>query len=289
MRIVCLVIALGSAAAPAYAHHEALFGPQSAAVFSPTLFVSGQVFDKRTGKESVTRRETTVVSSAGVSPVKGRPLSFAIVLPVTFAGGTPDPSEPNAKSRGFEDLVLTTRYRVNTPGLTSALGLDQSYVMGVGGVELPTGTFDHPFGEGAYGQIAAGLLSVEKRPLAAITYAYYHRRGEYHGERDSGNTFAGGGVAYTPIDDEEAGKLLSLQFGISYERTFAAEEQGMPLADSGASGVFAHPGVVFAVGPGVHIFTLVSLPLTQTWKAETDRQRFRLGSGVIWVLKHSGV
>jgi len=52
--------------------------------------------------------------------------------------------------------------------------------------------------------------------------------------------------------------LFSLQLGVSYERTFASEEIGLVIADGGGSGVFIHPG------------------------------SFRLGTGIIWILKHSG-
>jgi len=162
------------------------------------------------------------------------------------------------------------------------------YVMGVGGLEMPTGNIDHPFAKGAFGEIAAGLFSVEKRPIAVIAYIYYHHKGVYDGLRDSGNMFAGGGIAYTPIDDEARGKLFSLQLGVSEERTFASEVNGLPLADSGASGVFMHPGIVFSVRQTVQFFGLVSLPLTQQYNSIVDRQRFRLGTGVIWILKHSG-
>jgi hypothetical protein len=160
--------------------------------------------------------------------------------------------------------------------------------MGVGGLEMPTGTIDHPFGRGAFGEIAAGLFSLEKRPLAVITYVYYHHRGEYNGLRDSGNMFAGAGVAYTPIDNESTGKLFSLQLGSSYERTFASEINGVPLSDSGASGVFLHPGIVFSTNPTVQFFALVSLPVTQQYNSVVDRQRFRLGTGIVWILKNSG-
>jgi hypothetical protein len=284
---VVLAAALFSAR-PASAHHEAMFGPQSSSVLSPGIFLSAQVFDKEEGKDNQKRRETTTVYSVGFKPLKKQPLSIAFVLPVTFAGGAPDPSEPGAASRGFEDTVLTARYRVDAGAVASVLGLDQSYVMGVGGIEMPTGTFDHPFGKGAFGEIAAGLFSVEKRPLAAIAYVYYHHRGVYNGTRDSGNTFAGGGLAYTPVDDESNGKLFSLQIGMSYERTFPSEENGVPLADSGASGVFIHPGVVFSMTPSVQFFGLVSLPLTQQFNSIVDHQRFRLGTGIIWILRHSG-
>jgi len=274
--------------APAYAHHEAMFGPQSSAVLSPGIFLSALVFDKETGKADKERRETTTVYSVGFKPLKKQPLSMAFVLPVTYAGGAADPNAPGAGTRGFEDMLVSARYRIDTPGVAHALGLEQSYVMGVGGVELPTGTFDHQFGKGALGEIAAGLFSLEKKPFATIAYVYYHHRGVYEGLRDSGNTFAGGGFAYTPIDDEEKGKLFSLQLGLSYERMFQSQENGVTVADSGASGVFIHPGVVFDITQNVQAFGLVSLPLTQTYNSIVDRQRFRVGTGIIWILKHSG-
>ena len=283
--IVC-VLALATAS-PAFAHHEAMFGPQSSAVLSPGVFLSAIVFDKETGKDADQRRETTTVYSVGFKPVKKAPLSMAFVLPITFAGGAPDPNQPGATTRGFEDMLVSARYRVEAPAVARKLGVQESYVMGVGGVELPTGTFDHQFGQGAFGEIAAGLFSVEKRPVAMIGYVYYHHRGVYNGARDSGNTFAGGGVAYTPIDDEDHGKLLSFQLGMSYERTFQSEENGAAVADSGSSGVFIHPGIVFDLTPTLQMFGLVSLPLAQQYNSLVDRQRFRVGTGIIWILKRT--
>jgi hypothetical protein len=32
----------------------------------------------------------------------------------------------------------------------------------------------------------------------------------------------------------------------------------------------------------------VSLPLTQQFNSIVDHQRFRLGTGIIWILRHSG-
>jgi hypothetical protein len=286
---VCVILAAATFnARSAYAHHEAMFGPQSSAVLSPGIFLSALVFDKETGEGDQKRRETTTVYSVGFKPLKKQPLSMAFILPVTFAAGAPDPGAPGAASRGFEDSVISARYRVDAQPVATSLHLDQSYVMGVGGVEFPTGTFDHPFGQGAFGGIAAGLFSVEKKPLAAIAYVYYHHRGVYNGTRDSGNTFAGGGIAYTPIDDEEHGKLFSLQLGVSHEVTFQSEENGVPVADSGSSGVFIHPGVVFEFTPSVQFFGLISLPLSQQFNSITDRQRFRVGTGIIWIFKHSG-
>jgi hypothetical protein len=287
-RIATFLTLVGFSATPAHAHHEAMFGPQSSAVLSPSLFFSGQVFDKAEGRGDQKRRETTVVYSLGFTPTKKAPLSIAFVLPATFAGGVPDPSSPGSATRGFEDSLLTARYRMDAKGVASALGIDESYVTGVGGIEMPTGNIDHPFLNGAFGEIAAGLFSVEKRPMAAIAYVYYHHRGVHEGLRDSGNMFAGTGVAYTPIDDDASGKLFSMQLGLSYERTFKSEFLGVPVPDSGASGVFVHPGLVFSTNPTLQYFALVSLPITQQYNSIVDHQRFRLGAGVIVILGSSG-
>jgi hypothetical protein len=47
----------------------------------------------------------------------------------------------------------------------------------------------------------------------------------------------------TPIDNDATGKLFSMQLGLSYEQTFASEQDGVPLATSGVSGIFMHPGL----------------------------------------------
>jgi hypothetical protein len=266
--------------APAYAHHEAIFGPQSSSVLSSETFLSVQVFDRENGLDKDTQRQTTTVFSAGFRPVKTKPLSLAIVVPITFASTTGAPA-----THHFEDSLISARYRVGADRLASSLGLDEGYVMGVGGLELPTGTTDHPFGHGGVGEIAAGLLSVEKHPIAVIGYVYYHHAGEYRGIRPSGNIFAGGGLAWTPIDDDAAGHLFSLQLGMSEERTFASEQSGVLLTDN-TSGVFLHPGIVFQTTPRFQFFGLVSLPVAQTWNSVINRQRFRLGAGTIITLGH---
>ena len=156
--------------------------------------------------------------------------------------------------------------------------------MGVGGVELPTGTMDHPFGHGTPGSVAAFMFSVEKRPVAAIAYTYIHRTGSYEGNRSSNNLFAGGGLAFTPIDDEEHGKLLSFQLGASYEETSREEESGVPVVLSGGRGTFVHPALVFDIGTHVQILNVVSVPVSQDWRNANDRQRFRLGIGAIFRL-----
>ena len=278
MRSLLVALIAVSVAASAEAHHEAIFGPQSSAVLSPDRFFSAQIFTREVGQGEDTTRETTAVFSGGLQPFR-RPLSIAFVVPVSFVGSSP----AAASRRGFEDAVVSARYKADVAPLADAFGLDESYVMGVGGVELPTGTLDHEFGRGGVGGVAAGLVNIERRPFSAIGYAYYHYAGAHRGSRQSGNVFVGGGAGWTPIDNLQTGRLLSMQLGLSHERTFAEEENGLPLPDSGGSGLFLHQGVVLGAGHHLQLFALVSLPLTQEWRAPDDRQRFRLGAGTIFI------
>ena len=263
---------------PAYAHHEAIFGPQSSAVLSAGRFASAQVFTRDTGRDGDRRRQTTTVFSAGFQPFK-RPLSVALVVPVSFIGTT-----PSAGARtGVEDALISARYRVESERFTQALRLDESYFMGVGGLEVPTGTVDHQFGRGAAGAIAAGLMSLERRPFSVIGYGYYHHTGDYKGTRESGNVFVGTGGAWTPFDNLQTGRLVSLQVGLSHERTFAQRQNGAALPNSGGSGLFVHEGLVLGLNEHVQLFALLSLPVSQQWRAPEDRQRFRLGAGTILI------
>ena len=268
-------------AAPAYAHHEAIFGPQSSAVLSAGRFASAQVFTRETGPDADRRRQTTMVLSVGMQPFK-RPLSIALVMPVSFIGG----SGGAAGRAGIEDALISARYRVVSGRLSKALGLDESSFMAVGGLEVPTGTIDHQFGQGAVGAIAAGLMSVERRPLSLIGYGYYHHTGDYKGARESRNVFVGAGAAWTPIDNLQTGRLVSIQAGVSHERTFAQEQNGSPLPNSGGSGLFVHEGLVLAMNEHLQLFALLSLPVTQQWRAPEDRQRFRFGAGTIVIFGH---
>src|SRR5882672_6513842 len=236
--VFCLLVAACVTAAPAYAHHEALFGPQSSAALTWPEFLSVQVFDTQRGKGDEKTHSTTTVFSGGVKPSR-MPVSLSFVVPFsveTEVGG--------ATRRGVEDSLFSAKYQRDTPRLSEALHLEQSFFMAVGGVELPTGNMEHPFAHGRPGKIAAALISLEKKPLAMIAYTYVHNAVDYKGDRANGNVFVGGGLAFTPIDDEEHGKLFSLQLGASYERTTREHEAGIPVELSGGDGFFLHPTVV---------------------------------------------
>ena len=122
---------------PAYAHHEAIFGPQSSAVLSAGRFASAQVFTRDTGTTEERMRQTTTVFSAGMQPFK-RPVSVAVVVPLSFV----DNASGGGTRSGFEDALVSVRYRAESEPFTEALGMEETYFMGVGGIELPTGTLE---------------------------------------------------------------------------------------------------------------------------------------------------
>jgi hypothetical protein len=263
--------------------------------FSRDVYLVADVRSRGWKGELPASRDDSIYS-LGVKPFQTNPLSFAVV-----AANTREAYRYQGSSTRFEDPLISARYRVDAPGLAKALGVQESYVMGVGGLEVPLGNKDHAAGHRPFGEIAAGLFSIEKRPLAGIAYAYYHHPGEYNNgmlaqvdganvpvTRQNGNFFTGTGIAYTPIDDDAAGHLFSMQLGLSYEKTLAMQEFGKQVANTAASAVMMHPGLVFQTNPRFQFFALVSLPLTQQAESLDYNQRFRLDFGTIIMLGHSG-
>jgi hypothetical protein len=270
-------------AVPAEAHHEAIFGPQSAAVLSPGSYVTAQVFSRRSGLPSERVQETTTVLSAGFSPAADGRLSFSLVVPFSFVTqqGT------SGVTRGWEDLIVGARYRVDLGGLRQRIGARESYVLGIGGVEVPSGTMDHGFMEGSAGAIAAGLMSVEVGQFSVVGYAYFHREGEVEGLRAGGSRFFGGSGAWTPIDNMETGRVLSFQLGVSHETGTRDRLDGLALEGTGGSALLVHPTVTVGINKQVLLFGLVSIPTTQRWRSPEDEQRFRVGVGTILTLGRS--
>jgi hypothetical protein len=92
---VCLFAVL--AAGPAFAHHEAIFGPQSSLVLSSPAFVSLQTFSRTT----LYGTETTGLVSAGVTPFNF-PLSFTAIVPA------PTPRRPASSPARTSSLAPAT-------------------------------------------------------------------------------------------------------------------------------------------------------------------------------------
>lgn len=268
--IVCVLVP-----GTARAHHEAIFGPQSALVLTPDRYATAQVFTRRAGAGDERTQETTGVVGAGFAPFE-KPLSFSVVVPfsaITTLGRGPTRA-------GLEDIVLGMRYKLELPGSRPG---GHSYLVGVGAVEFPTATVDHAFLKGAPGVVGAGLYGLESGRFSVIGYGFVHRHGVYEGVRESGNVFLGGGAAWTPLDDADTGRLVSLQLGVSRETTFAEERRGVRVDDSGGWSLLAHPTIVWGLSRRVLVFALTSLPLAQRWRDAAAEDRFRIGGGALIV------
>ena len=276
--IIPIAVTLCVIAAPAWAHHEAIYGPQSALVLSGERYFTVQVFSRQTGPKDERVQETTTVLSGGLAS-RRLPVSLSIVVPFSVIaegkrGGT---------RTGLENAVVAARYRLDVPAIARGLHVEEGYLLAVGGVELPTGTIDYDFGQGAPAIVAGGQFGLERRPFSVIAYGIVHRYAERHDVRDSGNTFVGGGVAWTPIDSAD-GRVLSLQFGVSREVVSRETVQGLAMNDTGGWAVVAHPTVTWSTNERLLFFASTSVPLAHHWKNPADQERFRIGVGAILAL-----
>lgn len=265
------------AAGPASAHHEAIFGPQSSLVLSAPAFLSAQMFSRKTRGS----RETTGLISAGFSPFAPVPLSFTVIVPATEL----ERSDGTSKL-AREDVIVGTRYKLDLTGLQRKTGKDGNFLMGVAAVDLPTGNLDHKSFDGPLVTQAAALGSLEGSVFSGIAYGYWRRAGPYaDGSQKGQNLFLGTGFAWTPYDDEQAGRLFSLQLGLSYEIYARDDGPGGVLRQAtGGTELLAHPTVVFAPGGRWLFFTVVSLPLLRQMRDPATEDQFRIGLGALFLL-----
>ena len=272
----CTALLCAGEAIPANAHHEAIYGAQSSLGVSADSYLTAQMFTRTTGPRGQRVQETTTVLSGGKS-LGGGPLSMSVVVPFSIIAG-----EPGRGTRvGLENTIVAGRYRVDLRGVSRLIGAEESYVLGVGGIEVPTGTIDHGFFEGAPAAVAGLSVGLERRPISVIAYAFMNRYAERNQVRDSGHTFAGAGLAWTPIDDEPNGRLFSVQFGLSRDAAAREIVDGMSLEETGGWALMAHPSVVWSSTPGVLWFVSTAVPLKDRWRDAADRERFRVGAGAI--------
>ena len=262
---VALAVAL--TALPAPAHHEAIFGPQSSLVMSAPAFVSAQLFSRRL---SDARQESTLVLSGSWTPLREVPLSFTAIAPFSLidGGGLPAASGP-------EDAIVGARYRFDLSGLQGATGKDGNFLLGMGALERPTGSMDHPAFDGPLGSLAAALWSGEVGSFSAIAYGFYRHPGGSSDARPN-TLFLGGGVAWTPFDDPATERLFSVQLGYSHERSFSS---------SVGTAEVLHPTLVFGPGGRVLAFAVVSIPVAHTGKIG-EQDRWRAGGGAVFLFGH---
>ena len=164
-------------------------------------------------------------------------MSISVVVPFSVI------SSGGQSQTGIENAVFGARYRQDLPGLTRAWSGKGAYVMGAGGIEVPTGTVDRSFGEGAPALVSAGLFSFEKGAFSIISYGFFHRYGVYEGVRDSGHVFVGTGVAWTPLA--------------------------------------LHPTAIVAAGKHALVFVVTSINVGEQWRDPFEHENFRLGVGTI--------
>ena len=141
-------------ALPAFAHHEAIFGPQSATMISRSRFVPAQYYLTNEGRPPVEQSRSHIgVLTLGL-PV-GERWSVSATLPIES-----EKAEGGTRETGTQDLVFGVRRRFNLE--------NGDTVMGVFTFEPPTtGTLEHR----AVGFGGGGLYSREWDRWSAVAYA----------------------------------------------------------------------------------------------------------------------
>jgi hypothetical protein len=260
------------------AHHEAIFGPQSSLVMSADKFVSLQVFGRKLGTPDSNTNETTTLVSAGVRLSKRRPLTFTAILPYSWIS-----ERGQARTSGAEDIVLGLRYRHDLKGLQEKWGREGNFLMGMGAFELNNGSIDHRAWRGPLDPMGAVLASLERGKWSAIGYSVARFNVEDSaGDKDGNTLFVGGGLAYTPNEHFESGRLISYQAGWSFEHYSREQVGGQQDPNTGGNEFLLHPTVAFSPGHNVLVFGIVSVPVCRNFEDPADQDGYRFGTGLVY-------
>ncbi len=273
--LACTALLL-TTTSPAMAHHEAIFGPQSSSILSNANYAAFQIFTRQTGTGSERTQETTPLVTVGVTPVKDIPLSVSVIAPASSINGL---DGQGGNISGIEDILFSARYRYDLEYLQNLWGREGNYIMGMAGVEIPNGVIDHPSFQGPIDSMGAMMGSLEYGPFSAIAYTFYRHNAANLLDKSGDNLFTGGGIAYTPVDDQN---ILSFQLSFSYETYFADVVNGAIDDQTGGRGLLLHPTIYYSPGYNVSFFGVLSLPAWQSYADPTAQDRFRIGTGVIY-------
>jgi len=265
----------------ALAHHEAIFGFQSALVLSAPAFVSLQGFSRQTGISSDRTQETTFALSGGVTPFSSVPLSFTLVMPASNISEIDRSTSKTAP----EDAVVGARYRFDLTSLQKKFERDGNYVLVMAGAEFPNGSMDHDAFHGPMDFMFAGVGALEISAFTVTGFGVYRLHGASGGDKPGNQLFFGGGFGYTPWDDPVTEKLVSLQLGWSYETYFRDREAGVTVQDSGGSELLLHPTLVMGPGSNLLLFALVSVPVARSFRDPLQQDRWRVGTGVTYLFR----
>lgn len=254
------VVVIGLSAVPVlHAHHEAIFGPQSATLISKRRYVSAQYYLANEGRHPDPFSHSHIgILSAGTS--LGERFSASITFPVEAERGIAE-----ARATGVQDLGLGIRYFPEMP-------LNQT-LMGILALEPPTGNLEHR----AFGFGGGLLYATERAPWSVVVYGLGRTESSLEdGYKRANRLFLGGGLAY-----ETRILPFSPQIGISWERAGRTFEGGIRVPGSDISVLMLHPTVVKEFNESFSGFFVVSLPAGQ-WSGHDGWQRFRIAAGVVW-------
>jgi hypothetical protein len=271
---------------PAWAHHEALFGPQSSLAVESEGFVSLQAHEHVFGVGNSYDQETAYIVSAGVMPFRSLPWSFTLVQSYTYENARAPQGEqtgPLSSCGGCvarENLLVSTSYRFDFTGLQRATSKDGNFALVSAAIEPPTGEKDYALLHGPVNYIFAAMAGVEWNHFATVGLGYYRlNTPDDMGSKKGNNWLAGLGFAYTPVD--ESVRMISLQMGLAAELHDADVIGGADLV-SGGWEVFASPTVVWMPAARTRFFMYVSVPVAQGYLADYQVDHWRAGLGVIY-------
>ena len=246
--------------APVFAHHEAIFGPQSATMISRRRFVSAQYYRTNEGQLPAAKTRSDIAVLTVGLPV-GEQWSVSATLPAESVRSDGQPT-----TTGTQDIVF---------GIRRGFDLwSGGRVLAVATVEPPTtGNLEHR----AVGLGGGALYMREWTHFSAVAYALGRTENSLEqGERRGNRLFVGSGIAY-----EREGLRFGPQLGVSWEMTGRSTEGGATVSGSESSVIFVHPTLVVDVAPSAQMFTAVSLPVAQ-WSGDEGWQRWRFATGLIW-------
>jgi len=242
------------------AHHEAVFGPQSAALLAKPRFVTTQYYFTNEGQRPADLVHSNIGVLSAAAPFS-RNWSVSLALPFEIQGGSPDAIQ------GVHDPVLGLRY--HPPGL----GTNQNLIV-IGTVEPPASSLEVR----ALGTGGGALYAAERGHWSGVLYGLARTEFSMEEGRKRGNRlFFGGGLAF------EARRLpFSPQLGMSWEHTGPRREEGQAIQDSRTSAIMLHPTLVKTFrDERVSTFLVFSVPAVQ-WSGSEGWQRYRIATGVVW-------
>jgi hypothetical protein len=76
--------------------------------------------------------------------------------------------------------------------------------------------------------------------------------------------------------------LFSYQLGWSFEHYARDRTEGQPDPDTGGNEWLLHPTFVYSPGGHLLFFGMVSVPVSWEFRDVDQRDRFRLGTGVLY-------